>query len=317
LIKDASGNPMSNAALALRQLLSRHTIARCAGAHDAAGARVAEHAGFDAVWSSSFEISASYCVPDASILSMSDYLHVARSISESVSIPVIADCDTGYGNAANVAHAVKKFEAAGVAAISIEDQVFPKTNSLVRGAQKLVSIAEFTEKIRVAKQAQQSSDFVIIARVEALIAGMGQRDAQRRAHAYAAAGADAVLIHWNQASPEPIRQFLREWDHPVPTIVIPTTYHEISLQELAESGASMVIYANHGMRSALRAMEETFRSILADGTTSNVEDSLWPIARVLEELQGMPDTTTLRDDSHQSCGERPCLVPSGTQPAEG
>ena len=308
---------MSNAALALRQLLFGPKVARCAGAHDAAGARVAERVGFDAVWSSSFEISASYCVPDASILSMADYLHAAQSISESVSIPVIADCDTGYGNAANVAHAVRKFEAAGVAAISIEDQVFPKTNSLVRGAQKLVSIAEFTEKITAAKQAQQSPDFVVIARVEALIAGTGQRDAQRRASAYAHAGADAVLIHWNQASPEPIRQFLREWDDPVPIIVIPTTYYKISLQELAELGASMVIYANHGMRSALRAMEDTFRSILADGTTSQVEDSLWPIARVLEELQGTSGTAAIRDDDSHSSSDRSCFTSRMKQPVEG
>jgi phosphoenolpyruvate phosphomutase len=276
---------MSNRAIALRQLLSGHKIARCAGAHNAAGARLAEEVGFDAIWSSSFEISASYCVPDASILSMSDYLHVAQSISESISIPVIADCDTGYGNAANVAYAVRKFEAAGAAAISIEDQIFPKTNSLIRGAAKLVSISDFTDKIRAAKHAQENPDFVVIARVEALIAGAGQRDAQLRATAYADAGADAIIIHWNQSSPEPITQFLQEWSHVVPTIVIPTTYYEISLRELSRLGARMVIYANHGMRSALHAMEDVFRAILEDGTTARIEHSLWPVSRVLEDLQ--------------------------------
>lgn len=281
---------MSSKTVVLRQLLSGHKIARCVGAHNAAGARLAQHAGFDAIWSSSFEISASHCLPDASILSMSDFLHVAQSISESVSAPVIADCDTGYGNAANVAHAVKKFEAAGVSAISIEDQVFPKTNSLLAGTKKLVSISEFTEKIRAAKEAQADPDFLLIARVEALIAGVGQREAQRRARAYAEAGADAVLIHWNQSSPEPIRQFLREWGHLVPIIVIPTTYYEISLQELSELDVGMVIYANHGMRSALYAMEAAFRAILADGTTANIEESLWPVTRMFEELQGAPRT---------------------------
>jgi phosphoenolpyruvate phosphomutase len=280
---------MSNRALALRQLLSGHKTARCAGAHNAAGARLAQQVGFDAIWSSSFEISASYCVPDASILSMFDYLHVAQSISESISIPVIADCDTGYGNTANVAYAVKKFEAAGVAAISIEDQVFPKTNSLISGAKKLVSISEFTNKIRAAKQAQENSDFVVIARVEALIAGAGQQEAQLRATAYADAGADAILIHWNQFSPEPITQFLQEWKHVVPVIVIPTTYYELSLQELSGLGASMVIYANQGIRSALRAMEEVFKAILDDGTTARIEHSLWPTTRVLEDFQGTPN----------------------------
>ena len=280
---------MSNRDLALRQLLSGNKIARCAGAHNAAGARLAQQVGFDAIWSSSFEISSSYCVPDASILSMSDYLHVAQSISESISIPVIADCDTGYGNTANVAYAVKKFEAAGAAAISIEDQAFPKTNSLIQGAQKLVSISEFSHKIRAAKQAQANPDFVVIARVEALIAGAGQREAQLRAAAYADAGADAILIHWNQSSSEPITQFLQEWNHVVPIIVIPTTYYQISLQELSRLGAGMVIYANQGIRSALCAMEQVFKAILNDGTTAGIEHSLWPVSRILEDLQDIPN----------------------------
>ena len=279
---------MSNRVL-FRHLLSGQKIARCAGAHNAAGARLAQQVGFDAVWSSSFEISASYCVPDASILSLSDYLHVAQSISASVTIPVIADCDTGYGNAANVTYAVKKFEAAGVAAISIEDQVFPKCNSLIPGAQKLISISDFTEKILAAKEAQTDPNFVVIARVEALIAGAGQREAQRRARAYAEAGADAILIHWNQPSAEPITRFLQDWDHSVPAIVIPTTYYKISLQELSDLDVRMVIYANHGLRSSLRAMEDTFKAILADGTTSNIEGAIWPIPRILEDLQGLHD----------------------------
>ena len=283
------GQPVSNRALALRKLFSREKIARCAGAHNAAGARLAQQVGFDAVWSSSFEISASYCVPDASILSMSDYLHIAQSIAESVSIPVIADCDTGYGNAANVAYAVRKFEAAGVAAISIEDQIFPKTNSLIRGNKKLVSTSEFSDKIRAAKGAQQSSDFIVIARVEALIAGAGQQEAQLRATAYADAGADAVLIHWNQSSAEPIAQFLQRWNHIVPVIVIPTTYYDVSIEELSQWGAAMVIYANQGMRSSLHAMERVFKSILADGTSAGIEHSLWPASRVFAELQGLRD----------------------------
>ncbi len=278
---------MSNSGVVLRQLLAGPMIARCAGAHNAAGGRVAEKVGFDAIWSSSFEISASYCVPDASILSMSDYLHVAQSICESVSIPVIADCDTGYGNAANVAYAVKKFEAAGVAGISIEDQAFPKTNSLVQGPKRLVSISEFSDKIRAAKRAQRHPDFVIIARVEALTAGSGQREAQMRAVAYADAGADAIFIHWNEPSVEPITRFLQDWNGRLPIIVVPTTYYQITSKELSQFGANMVIYANHGLRSALHAMEETLKAILEDGTTANIEGSLWSVSKVLEDLHGI------------------------------
>jgi phosphoenolpyruvate phosphomutase len=278
---------MSRGAELLRGLFARPGIVKCAGAHNASGARVAEIAGFDAIWSSSFEISASNCVPDSSVLSMTEYLHVADSITRAVSIPVVADCDTGYGNATNVSYAVKRFEACGIAGMSIEDQIFPKANSLLNDAQELVSIPEFQDKIHAAKEAQVAPEFMVIARVQALIAGAGQREAQLRAREYAAAGADAILIHWNESSIEPIQRFLEAWNSEVPIVVIPTTYYRISVQQLESLGAKMVIYANHGLRSALNAMEETFRTILATGSTSGVEPAIWPVHRIFEDLQGI------------------------------
>jgi phosphoenolpyruvate phosphomutase len=269
----------------LRKLLLRPEIAKCAGAHNAIGARLACMVGFDAVWSSSFEVSASFCLPDASILSMSDYLNAARSIASSVTAPVIADCDTGYGNALNVAYAVRAFEKAGVAGISIEDQVFPKLNSLIDGAQQLVPVAEFASKIRAGKKAQSDPAFVIIARVEALIAGRSLSEALSRAHTYAEAGADAILMHWNKADVDPIAQFLSLWKIPVPVIVVPTTYYAISATELQRLGAAMVIYANQGLRSSLPAMENTFRAILHEGNTASIESSLWPVSRIISEFQ--------------------------------
>jgi phosphoenolpyruvate phosphomutase len=276
---------MSNRALALRQLFAVPGIIKCAGAHNAAGARVAEMAGFDAIWSSSFEISASYCVPDSSVLSMSEHLHAAQSIANSVAIPVIADCDTGYGNATNVTYAVKRFESAGIAGISIEDQVFPKANSLLQGTQQLVPILEFQNKIDAAKRAQSNPQFMVIARVQALIAGLGQSEAQLRATEYAAAGADAILMHWNQSSAEPIQRFLEEWTQEVPVVLIPTTYYTSSFRQWDALGAKMVIYANHGIRSALAAMEATFRTILDEGASTSVEESVWPVERIFRELQ--------------------------------
>src|SRR5450432_665614 len=114
----------------LRQLFLRPGIIKCAGAHDAASARVAQNVGFDAIWSSSFGISIANCVPDESILSMKDFLDVTRSISTAVSVPVIADCDTGYGDESNLAYAIQRFEAAGASGLCIEDQKFPKRCSL-------------------------------------------------------------------------------------------------------------------------------------------------------------------------------------------
>lgn len=271
----------------LRELFERPSIIRLAGAHNALGAKLAERAGFDGVWSSGLEISTSYGVPDANILTMSEYLAAAQSMADAVDIPIVADCDTGYGNSNNVIHVVHKFEAAGIAAVCIEDKHFPKVNSFIPGRQELAPIAEFVGKIMAAKNAQRSEDFMVIARVEALIAGWGLEEALKRAHAYADAGADAILIHNKTRSPQPIIEFIRAWDFRAPLVVVPTTYYTLTARELEELGVKMVIYANHGIRAAIRAMEETLAEILQAGTTATVEPKIAPMKLVFE-LQGMP-----------------------------
>ena len=275
-----------NKAASLRELFAQPGIVRLVGAHNALGAKLAERAGFDGVWASGLEISTSFAVPDANILTMSEYLAAAQSMADAVTIPVVADCDTGFGNSNNVIYVVKKYEAAGIAAVCIEDKFFPKVNSFVPGRQELAPIAEFVGKIMAAKNAQRSLDFMVIARVEALIAGWGQAEALKRARAYADAGADAVLIHSKTRSPQPIVDFSQAWDFRVPLVVVPTTYYSITAQELAELGVKMVIYANHGLRAAIRSVEETFAEILRAGTTAAVEPNIAPM-RLVFELQGM------------------------------
>src|SRR6185503_10335128 len=138
-------------------------------AHHGLGAKLIEKNGFDAVWASGLEISSSHAVPDANILTMTENLQAAAGMNEATSLPVICDCDTGYGNAQNVSHMVKKYEAAGIAAVVIEDKLFPKVNSFVPGRQELASVEEFMGKLEAAKHAQKNPDFMVIARVEALI----------------------------------------------------------------------------------------------------------------------------------------------------
>ncbi|MFC1904266.1 isocitrate lyase/phosphoenolpyruvate mutase family protein [Chloroflexota bacterium] len=176
----------------LRELFSREGMIRIVGAHDGITAKLVELNGFDGVWAGGFEVSTSYAVPDANILTMTQYFQAASIMNDAVSIPVIADCDTGYGNSNNVMHMVRKYEAAGVAAVSIEDKKFPKVNNYIPGRQELAPIAEFVGKILAAKSTQTTKDFMVIARVEAMIAGWSEEEALRRAHAYADAGADAV-----------------------------------------------------------------------------------------------------------------------------
>lgn len=278
---------MHPATKALRQLFERPGISRVVGAHNALGARLGERAGFDAIWSSGLEVSASHGVPDADILTMTELLTAAQWIAAAVHIPVVADCDAGYGNATNVAHMVRRYETAGIAAVCIEDKPFPKMNSFIPGNQRLVSIAEFAGKLEAAKAARRDPDFMVIGRVEALIAGMGLDEAVRRACAYSEAGADAILIHDKGSSPQPILEFLARWQRPTPVIVVPTTYFRITGRQLEQAGAKMVIYANHGLRASVLAISEVFGEIRRSDGTAKVEDRIAPLSTIFD-LQGMP-----------------------------
>ncbi|KUL88829.1 hypothetical protein ZTR_03406 [Talaromyces verruculosus] len=197
--------------VALRRLLNKSKPAIAMASHNPLNANLAAKAGFNAVWVSGFELSASYAVPDASLLPMSTHLEMTRSIAESIqdeNFPIVVDVDTGFGNAINVAYIIPRFEAAGAAAVVIEDKHFPKDSSLrANGRQELVTVEEFQGKIAAAKALSHS--MLIIARTEALIAGLGQGEAQRRARAYVEAGADAILIHSKKSTPEEILSFCR------------------------------------------------------------------------------------------------------------
>ncbi|MCX4763943.1 isocitrate lyase/phosphoenolpyruvate mutase family protein [Streptomyces sp. NBC_01275] len=270
----------------LRELFARPGVVRIVGAHNPLGARLAERAGFDGVWSSGLEVSASQGVPDTDILTMSELLGVASSLAAAVDVPVVADCDAGYGNAHNVMNMIRRYEAAGISAVSIEDKRFPKVNSFIPGRQELAPTGEFCGKIAAAKAAQIAPDLMVIARIEALIAGWGMEEALHRGEAYAQAGADAVLIHAKGDSPEPVLEFLERWNLPTPVVVVPTTYHTITATELGEAGAKMVIYANHGLRAGITAVTETFETILRDDRTTGLETRIAPLATVFD-LQGM------------------------------
>ena len=275
----------------LRALWARPGVVRVAGAHDALGAKLAVQAGLDAIWSSGFEISTAYAVPDASILTMSEYLAAARSIAQGVSpVPVIADCDTGYGNSNNVIRMVREFEAAGIAAVCIEDKKFPKTNSFIGGKHELASIAEFVGKLLAAKNAQRTRAFAVIARTEALIAGWSVDEALRRAEAYVRAGADALLVHDKSPDGSGVRAFMARWPKSVPVIIVPTTFPSLGIAEAETLGIKTVIYANQGIRASARAVSELWHTIVRDGNSVAVEKNIAPMS-TLFELQGMPTHT--------------------------
>ncbi|MDA2911971.1 isocitrate lyase/phosphoenolpyruvate mutase family protein, partial [Nitrospiraceae bacterium AH_259_D15_M11_P09] len=242
----------------LRALIQRPGIVKAVGAHDALSAKLIQQAGFDAIWASGFGISASLkCIPDASFITMTEQLDVERNMVEAVSIPIIADCDTGYGNALNVMRTVNDHERAGVAGLCIEDNVFPKRCSFYAGVRReLIPIEEHCGKIQAAKAAQTVPDFLVIARTEALIAGWGQDEALKRAEAYAAAGADAILIHSKAPTFDELKAVAGAWSGRVPLVVVPTIFDGVTAAELEEAGFKIVIYANQAIRAGIKAMRE-------------------------------------------------------------
>ncbi|MEV6165590.1 isocitrate lyase/phosphoenolpyruvate mutase family protein [Streptomyces sp. NPDC052052] len=283
---------MTSTRVSFRELMAQGGLVRVAGAHDALGATLAQQAGFQAVWASSFEVSAARCLPDASILTMTEYLAAAADMQKAIDAPVVADVDTGYGNSLNVAHMVHEYEAAGITAVAIEDKVFPKVNSFADTSHDLLPVAEFTHKIETAKSAQRHEDFYVIARTEALINGLGVEEALKRCTAYADAGADAVLIHSKKKDEAEIVEFLDRWDGRAPVVIVPTTYPQWSAEAATRHGVSVVIYANQGLRATVQALRDTFRTIYADGSSLGVEDSIAPVADVFA-LQKLDDWLAL------------------------
>lgn len=278
---------LAQRSVALRTLLDGPDIVRVVGGHDGLTARLAAEAGFEAMWASSLTASASHGVPDASLLTMTQFLDVAETMTLAGPLPVIADCDTGFGDARNVAYAVRRYEARGIAAMCIEDKRFPKINSFAAADQPLLPASEFAAKIRAGKDAQDAPAFLLIARTEALIAGCEVDEALDRAHQYADAGADAILVHSKSVYPDQVLKFGATWDLPVPLVAIPTTYPQVTEAELRDAGYQVVIYANHSVRATISAVRDTLRQVSHAGTAATVEDRLAPMADVFA-LQGMP-----------------------------
>ncbi len=275
-----------------RDLLASTDIARIAGAHTALGARIAEESGFDAIWSSSLEVSAARCLPDASLLSMAEYVDAARHMQSQVRIPVVADVDTGYGNNMNVAHMVHEYEAAGITAVCMEDKVFPKMNSFVATSHSLLEVEQFASKVATAKSSQHSDDFMLIARTEALIDGRSMEEALDRCRAYAAAGADAILVHSKKKTNVQILEFMSRWQGSVPVIVVPTTYPSWNIKEIAAVGISAAIYANQGLRATITALRDAYSKIIESGSSGPIEPLIASVSDIFA-LQDLSKWTAL------------------------
>jgi len=270
----------------LKNLLTSGQTEFILEAHNGLSAKIVEEAGFKGIWGSGLALSAQHAVRDNNELSWTQVIDSLEFMSDATSIPILLDGDTGYGDFNNMRRLVQKLEQRDIAGVCIEDKLFPKTNSFIQGEQQeLEKIETFCGKIQAGKDAQKCDDFCIVARVEAFIAGWGLEEAMRRGEAYRRAGADAILIHSKLNHPNEVLQFAHEWDNRSPLVIVPTKYYSTPTEVFRDNNISLVIWANHMIRSSIAAMQAAARAIHETESLVDVEGQAATVSEIFR-LQG-------------------------------
>jgi 2-methylisocitrate lyase-like PEP mutase family enzyme len=297
----------------LRELLDARDMVLAPGCYDALGARLVEEAGFPAVYMTGFGSAASRLGrPDVGLMTLPEMVDNAHRIAQAVGVPVIADADTGYGNAVNVIRTVQEYEAAGVAAIHLEDQVMPKKCGHIDGKQ-VIPAAEMAAKVAAAVAARSSSDFLVIARTDAR-AIEGLAAALDRARRYREAGADILFVEAPQSEQE-IGHVARAF----PDVPLLFNYAEggktppVTHEFLRRLGFKLVIFPISTLLAATAAMRAVLAHIRTDGSPINVLPSLPPFNDFLDFI-GLPEIQQLdrrfSDMTTDALGDR---VPANQQ----
>jgi len=276
--------------LQFRHLLNSNELEFLLEAHNGITAKIGEEAGFKGLWAGGLCMSAQYGVRDSNEASWTQVLEMLEFMADATSIPILLDGDTGYGNFNNVRRLVRKLEQRGIAAVCIEDKLYPKTNSLTNSfidgnKQQLAEIDEFCSRIKAGKDAQADDEFAIITRIEAFIAGWGLGEALKRAEAYHAAGSDGILIHSALSTPTEVLAFKREWADRSPVVIVPTKYYATPTDVLREAGFSIAIWANHMLRAAITTMQECAETLAREQNLHSVEDQIASVKEIFR-LQG-------------------------------
>ncbi|HEX7844803.1 MAG TPA: phosphoenolpyruvate mutase [Chitinophagaceae bacterium] len=294
-IKEA-GITAENRLKRLKRILSVKPCMRVLEAHNGLSGLIVEntslmdekgmHHEFDAMWISSLTDSMAKGKPDIEAVDLTSRLQTLHDILEVTTKPVIFDGDTG-GKTEHFVFTVRSLERLGISAIVIEDKIGLKKNSLLeeQSSQEQDSIESFSEKIKAGKKSCVTKDFMIIARIESLVLGKPVEDALKRAKAYIEAGVDGIMIHSKSADPSEILQFAKAYsgfENKVPLVSVPTTYNDLSWQQLEGAGFNIVVYANHLLRSAYPAMQATAESILKHNRSKEAEKTLMPVSELLQ-----------------------------------
>ena len=283
----------------LRRLLQVKPLVRFIEIHNGITGSIVEHTSvirngkkeeFDGMWGSSLTDSTARAKPDIEAVDISSRVLTLNEVLEVTSKPIIFDGDTG-GLPEHFAFTVKTLERIGVSAIIIEDKTGLKKNSLFGTdvAQKQDDIASFTHKISMGKAAQATDDFMIIARIESLILDQGVDDAVKRAGAYIDAGADGIMIHSRRKEPAEIFEFCERYNalpRRQPLVVVPSSFSQVTEEQLIAQNVNIVIYANHFMRAAYPAMRKVAESILHNQRAHEIETELMSIKDILELIPG-------------------------------
>jgi len=278
---DGGGDVDSTRSARLRRMLTSEQLEFLMEAHNGLSARIVYEAGFSGIWASGLAISAQFGVRDNNEASWTQVVDMLEFMADASGLPILLDGDTGYGNFNNMRRLVRKLEQRGVAGVCIEDKQFPKSNSFLNGErQPLADVAEFCGKIAAGKDTQTDPNFSIVARVEALIAGLGMDEALRRAEAYRLAGADAILIHSKLSKPDEILAFAREWAGRAPLVIVPTRYYSTPTDVFRKAGISVVIWANPMIRAAAAAMQSVAKEVFRSQTLVNVEDRIATVEEI-------------------------------------
>ena len=253
------------------------------GVYDGISALLAEKWKFDFTWVSSFCCSAVAGLPDVGIIGPEDILNVVRCVRRLVDLPIVVDLDSGYGDAVKVFHVIEAMARAGASALCLEDNPTSKRCSLYDGYKRpLVSIAEHVARLRAAQAGVVAAGSAcrIIARTEALVAGLGLKEALKRAHAYAEGGADAVFIQSLDATGSEVLAFGREWKLCAPLFIAPTRLPQVTKKAFAGAGVSHTIFANQGLRAAHAAIDRTFGILAQAEAADAVSADISPVAMV-------------------------------------
>lgn len=256
-----------------KELLRRDRLLVAPGCFDGLSARLVEEAGFEAVYLSGGAVARSMGIPDIGLVTMSESIERAFQVVSAVNLPVIADADTGYGNAVNLVRTVREFERAGVAAIHIEDQITPKRCGHLEG-KEVISLAEMQKKLEAALSARTDEDFCIIARTDAR-AVHGFDDAIRRAEALAKLGVDAIFVEAPQSEEE-----LAEIPRRLPDIPLLVNVFKggktpmLPMDRLEKMGYRIAIYPSETQRAAIHAMRAALATLKREGTTESIDASL-------------------------------------------